>query len=91
MLVCHRCDLRCCVNPDHLFLGTNDENMADMVDKGRARAPLGRANGNSKLTEAQVRAIREDARSAPEIASDHHIGRSAVGMIKRGERWGWLQ
>ena len=52
MLICHTCDNPPCVNPDHLFLATNIENMLDMKQKGRAAR--GSNNGNSKLTEIEV-------------------------------------
>ncbi len=39
MLACHSCDVRACINPDHLFLGTHADNMADMISKGRKRTP----------------------------------------------------
>lgn len=56
LFVCHRCDNPPCVNPDHLFLGTNQDNVDDMVAKGRNRK--GVASGNAKLDDEQVREIR---------------------------------
>ena len=54
--VCHRCDNRSCVRPDHLFLGTAKQNMEDCVSKGRMHR--GERTGSSKLTAHQVKEIR---------------------------------
>lgn len=72
LLVCHKCDVRLCCNPKHLFLGTHDDNQKDMAQKGRAASgdknssrkhphllPRGSQHRRSKLTEAQVTEIRD--------------------------------
>ncbi len=63
MVVCHRCDNPPCINPDHLFLGTQRENIEDAKRKGRLRyiAHYGEDNGNRRLSWADIRAIREIA------------------------------
>lgn len=86
--VCHRCDVPSCINPLHLFLGTQADNMRDMTRKGR------RARGedfcHAKLTPTKVSAIKRDGRYHRVIAADFGISRSLVGMIKLGKRWGHL-
>lgn len=56
--VLHRCDNRTCVNPAHLFLGNNDDNVADMMQKGRNQK--GEQNGMAKLTPELVKKIRSE-------------------------------
>ncbi len=88
LCVLHSCDNPSCVRPDHLFLGTNADNIRDKTVKGRAAK--GEINGNAKLTAEQVRAIRSDKRLEREIAADFGIVRSHVRAIKAREKWAHL-
>ena len=61
MFVCHHCDIRACINPEHLFTGTQKDNMRDALVKGRTTKPpikRGIANHKATLTDSQVREIR---------------------------------
>ena len=89
LCVCHRCDVRRCVNPAHLFLGTTQENTADMVAKGRNKwiAHRGEDAGRSKLSEDQVLAIRSDPRAYRTIGAQYGVSSSNVSSIKNGQSW----
>ncbi len=83
--VCHHCDIRCCVNPRHLFLGTAGDNTADRVAKGRQAR--GERAGYVVLTAEQVIAIRADADSYMAIAERHGVSFGAVQSVKYGKTW----
>lgn len=94
MKVLHRCDVPGCVNPDHLFLGTQADNVADMIAKGRSRPPaprLGSANVCARLNEDQVWAIRELLRhkvfSQRAIAEDFGVGAMTISRIANNQTW----
>lgn len=93
MLVCHRCDVPACCNPEHLFLGTHADNTADMVAKGRAnREPrrVGVNNPASKVTPDAVRQIRELKRrgvTGRQISRLFGIAESQVSNIVHGRHW----
>lgn len=85
LLVLHRCDNRLCVNPDHLFLGTNQDNMTDMVKKDRQAK--GSSLGAAKLDESQIASIRADSRSQRKIAAEYGVSHTAIGEIKNNRLW----
>lgn len=58
MEICHKCDNRCCINPEHLFVGTHQDNMDDRERKGRNVVPYGENNGMHKLTSEDVEKAR---------------------------------
>lgn len=87
LYVLHKCDIPSCVNPDHLFLGTHQDNMDDMRRKGRSIHAFGADHGRSKLTEKQILAIRKDKRILREIAADYGVGKAQISSIKRLEFW----
>lgn len=92
LFVCHRCDVRDCVNPWHLFLGTRMENTDDAIRKGRIGP--GVLVGNCKLSESQVVEIRnrrELGESLASIANDFGVTMNCVFMIHRRITWSHLK
>lgn len=83
--VLHHCDNPPCVNPDHLFPGTQADNVADMVRKDRGQK--GERSAASKLTTSQVRSIRSDSRSQKDIARAFGVDQSTISEIKTGKTW----
>lgn len=88
MFVCHKCDTKTCVNPAHLFLGTHQENMDDCKAKGRT--PAGERHGRSKLTEAQVIAIRSDIRGIAQVAAEYGVSIASIHNIRHRKTWACL-
>lgn len=98
--VLHKCDNPPCCRPDHLFLGTQLDNIHDMLDKGRYRSgpalhpermPKGEAHGQAKATADTVRAIRERYAAGgithKELGREYGLSRLTVGDIIRRRIW----
>jgi hypothetical protein len=87
MNVCHTCDTPRCIEVEHLFLGTQPDNIADMIAKGRDRKVYGEAHHKAKLTENDVITIRADNRTQAAIAENYGVARSLVWAIKKRKCW----
>lgn len=89
MCVLHTCDVRNCVNPEHLFLGTLKDNTADMLAKGRQFTGnhRGERNSQAKLTEAMVRELRTSNQSAYSLAKKWGVAPITAQQARRGHSW----
>lgn len=94
MIICHTCDNPPCVNPDHLFLGTNKDNSRDMVAKNRAARLRGeRANGVKLTTEdvLEIRRLRKAGVACEEVARQFSLTKAHVWRVAQGTSWAHLQ
>lgn len=87
LVVCHKCDVRCCVNPDHLFVGSTADNNADMMAKGRHRAAFGEKHVRARLTEMDVCEIRTSGETSDVLALKYGVSPGTVRRARRGESW----
>jgi hypothetical protein len=92
--VLHRCDVPSCVNPDHLFLGTHAENVADMIAKGRqARGAKTRAPRRTRLSETQIieiRGLSAAGTTQREIASKFGVTQANISLIVSKKNWAYV-
>ena len=89
LLICHHCDNSACVNPEHLFIGKTQDNMDDMIKKGRHKHPNGEKN-NSKLTTKQVLKIRQlslEGWKNPSIARAYNVAVTTIRNIVIRKKW----
>lgn len=89
--VCHKCNNRACCNPSHLFLGTQQDNLADARAKGRMKDTMpknkGECNGRAKLTAEKVRTIRGATGTVTELSHTFGVSRMTISKVRRRELW----
>ena len=88
--VLHKCDTPACVNPDHLFAGTHQDNMRDAARKGRFGRLFGDRSSNHKLTEARVaeiRARRDSGEMLKDLAAAFGVSKSCIHAVCTGKNW----
>lgn len=101
MNVLHRCDMPCCINPDHLFLGTQADNVADMIAKGRDRKAVGdnhssrlypelrrgENHSRARLSEKDILAIRSSPMGCRRLAKLYGVTVTHINNIRSRKAW----
>jgi len=91
--VLHKCDNRKCCNPNHFFLGTFTDNMKDAYAKSRKHQPQGSAHANAKLSDTQVRRIRQRYAKGElqvPLAKEYGVSQRVISLIIRRESYKWI-
>ncbi len=90
MFACHKCDVRACVNPNHIFLGTDADNVRDCIEKCRRADLSGSKHPMAKLSEADIQIIRERRKAGEQlkqIAPDFGVTKQMICCITTGKNW----
>lgn len=83
--ICHKCDIPLCVNPDHLYAGTQSSNMKDRSNRGRN--PKGMKSARRKLTIDEVHKIRSSRESQWYLAKIYGVNQSTISRVINRETW----
>lgn len=84
---CHRCDNPPCVNPAHLWEGSNADNTRDRDEKGHQRGPRGESHHKAKLSPEDVQSIRASDESHSVLARQYDVAHSTIQGIRNGRTW----
>lgn len=88
---CHKCDVRSCVNPAHIFPGSVGDNIRDMKKKGRSRGAVGVRNNKAKVTEDAVRLIRAETGTLVQISGKYGLSISQLSAIRNLKSWSHIK
>lgn len=89
----HKCDWPSCVNPDHLELGTQDDNMKDMVARGRPRGGAAQTGPRSRISQEKADEIRRRyvkgcrKNGTPSLAKEFGVDRTTISKVINGHTW----
>lgn len=95
LLALHRCDVACCVNPDHIYIGTQAQNNKDAYDRGRNKLPTVQTRGNgfarSKLSPEKVRLIRQSTETDLVLGRRLGVTDAAIWAVRNRRSWAWVE